>query len=891
MAAVTLQGTLGHYRILERIGEGGMGEVYAAEDTRLHRRIALKVLPRLLAADPERRLRFEREAQAIAALNHPNIVTIHSVEETDGTPFLTMEMVEGQPLSDAIPGGGLPLATLLKIGIAISDAIAAAQQRGITHRDLKPANVMLTSEGRVKVLDFGVAKLRDLEVAAAGDDLTRSPTPQLTGEGKIIGTVAYMSPEQAEGKAVDPRSDIFALGVLLHEMATGDRPFKGDTNVSIISSILKDTPALVTDLNPRLPADLARIVRRCLAKDPARRYQTAVDLRNELEDLKQDVDSGESATMTRPLVKTRRSALWIGATVAGLALLTAAWIYMSGKTGATGPATFTIDRLARLTTTGTVSLAAMSPDGRYVVHVKGSLTDPSLWVRQTATTSDVQIVPPAPVIYDGLAFSPDGNYVYYNTYPMPAGGLGTLYRVPVLGGAPTVVLADVDSAIAFSPDAQRFAFTRGVPSKGTTALVVAQADGTGATELATAPGPGRFQLERPAWSPDGKTLLAIASTGSAVNVVFAVDAMTARPSPVPGEWSAVHDVEWMRDGRSFLADAADVGMAGGALQVWSVSYPDGARTHVTNDLNSYLGVSLSSDGLSLATVETETTAGLEVSTRPEFANWRRLTGEPGRSDGTNGLKWLPDGHIVYTSAASGPSQLWIVNADGTNAHQLTNIPSPALNPFPSADGRWVYFESLNSKARSIYRIQTDGSGLEQVTHGGNESRPVVSPDGSSVFFSQREGGETRPRPARVPAQGGEPVLISKLTFSPDDISPDGTQLVGATWSQADRRSVVALLPVTGGEPRLLPDIAVPNAVFTSDGRGLVFPDLTTRPFRLMIRPLPDGVASYIGAPMPMVTFNGALSRDGRLVISRGTQQSDVVLMTAVRGAKQSDRPH
>src|SRR6476646_6525169 len=356
MTTVTLQGTLGHYRILEPIGEGGMGEVYAAEDTRLHRRIALKVLPRLVADDPERRLRFEREAQAIAALNHPNIVTIHSVEEADGTPFLTMEMVEGKPLTEVIPRGGMPLPTLLKIAIAISDAIAAAQQRGITHRDLKPANVMVTDEGRVKVLDFGVAKLRDLEIAAAGDDLTRSPTRQLTGEGKIIGTVAYMSPEQAEGKPVDPRSDIFAVGVLLHEMATGDRPFKGDTNVSIISSILKDTPALVTDLNPGLPTDLARIIRRCLAKDPGRRYQTAADLRNDLEDLKQDLDSGVSAITTRPVAPPRSSARWIPLAAIALALIAAAtWYVVTGKTRSKAPATFVIDHFDRLTTTGTVS--------------------------------------------------------------------------------------------------------------------------------------------------------------------------------------------------------------------------------------------------------------------------------------------------------------------------------------------------------------------------------------------------------------------------------------------------------------------------------------------------------------------------------------------------------
>jgi Tol biopolymer transport system component len=884
MFPVTLQGTLGHYRILEPIGEGGMGEVYAAEDTRLHRRIALKVLPRLLAGDPERRLRFEREAQAIAALNHPNIVTIHSVEEADGTPFLTMEMVEGKPLTDVIPRGGLPLPARLKMALASSDATAAAQQRGITHRDLKPANVMVTDEGRVKVLDFGVAKLRDLEIAAAGEDLTRGPTRQLTGEGKIIGTVAYMSPEQAEGKPVDPRSDIFAVGVLLHEMATGDRPFKGDTNVSIISSILKDNPAPVTDLNPRLPADLARIIRRCLAKDPGRRYQTAADLRTELEDLKQDLDSGVSAITPRPLARPRLSTRWLAAGAIALALTAAAaWYVVNGTTRAKAPATFAIDHLNRLTTTGTVSLAAISPDGKYVVHVKGNLTDPSLWVRQTATTSDVQIVPPAPVIYDGVAFSPDGNYVYYNIYPRPGGGLATLYRVPVLGGTPSIVLADVDSAIAFSPDARSFAFTRGVPSKGTTGVLIANADATGLREVATLPLPARFQLESPAWSPDGRTLLGIATTGAVTSAVFAVDVQSGRASQVPGEWTTIRSVQWMPDGRSFVLDGADVGLQTAALQIWSVSYPDGKRTRVTNDLNTYLSASLSADGLSLATVQNEITAGVEVSTLPDLAEWRRLTGEPGRADGTAGMTWLPDGRIVYTSSASGPPQLWIVNPDGSNGHQLTTTVPVALTPYASADGRWIYFDTIVSAGRCIYRIAPDGSGLEQITRGGNETHPVVSPDGSTVFLSLRQGGENHP--ARVPSQGGDPTPIWKGPFSPADISPDGTQLVGATWSEQHRRSVVALIPASGGEPTLLPDIPVSNAAFSPDGRALVFPDLRARPFRMMLRPLPDGAATYVGPPLPAVTFGGVLSRQGRLAISRGSQQSDVVLITAVRPVK------
>jgi serine/threonine protein kinase len=276
---------LGHYRILDRLGKGGMGEVFLAEDTRLGRRIALKVLTEELASDNDWRQRFEREARAVAALNHPSIVTIYSVEESGGVLFLTLELVEGATLADRIPKGGLPLDQLLAIAIPLADAVGAAHQRGITHRDLKPANVMVTSERRVKVLDFGLAKLAEGEQAAMGVTVPAAA-------GRIMGTTAYMSPEQAEGKAVDPRSDVFSLGVMLYEMAVGDRPFKGDTQVSILSSILKDHPPSVTDIKHDLPRDLGRIVKRCLAKDPEDRYQTAKDLRNDLRTLKADLDSG-----------------------------------------------------------------------------------------------------------------------------------------------------------------------------------------------------------------------------------------------------------------------------------------------------------------------------------------------------------------------------------------------------------------------------------------------------------------------------------------------------------------------------------------------------------------------------------------------------------------------
>ena len=359
---------VGHYRIVSPLGKGGMGEVFVAEDTRLQRHVALKVLPESVAADASARQRFAREAQAIAALNHPGIVTIHSVEEHEGRLLLTMELVEGRSLAEIIPRGGMPLEPLLRIAIEVADALAAAQKRGITHRDVKPANIMVAASGRAKVLDFGLAKLH--EVQAASDLTTMGGRNDITGEGRIVGTVAYMSPEQAEGKPVDPRSDIFSLGVVLHEMATGERPFKGDTNVSVLSAIIKDTPVPITDSNPALPGDLARIVRRCLTKDPDRRYQTAADLRNELEDLTQDTAARNVSGTGPARRRTAPRAALIAGGVAIAALATVAWLTRSGRATPTAEASFAMDRLVRLTTTGTAFMTAISPDGRYVVQAR-----------------------------------------------------------------------------------------------------------------------------------------------------------------------------------------------------------------------------------------------------------------------------------------------------------------------------------------------------------------------------------------------------------------------------------------------------------------------------------------------------------------------------------------
>ena len=366
--------TLAHYKVLEKLGSGGMGDVYVAEDTKLGRKVALKVLPPEMATD-ERLSRFEREAKAVAALNHPNIVTVYSVEHVDGVHFITMELVLGKTLSELIPKKGFPLNRFFELAIPLADAVSAAHQHGVVHRDLKPDNLMQDQEQRLKILDFGLAKWHQASSPLEGG-MSELPTQDATGEGRILGTVAYMSPEQAEGKSIDHRSDIFSMGIILHELATGQRPFQGDTPTSTLSAIIKDTPPSATTVNPRLPTLLGRVIRRCLAKDPERRYQSAKDLRNELEELKQDVDSGEAlvGTSAPSISPVRWKPLWVAGAVVGL--VAAAWVggILPGRDGE--PPVPPVPRLTNPVqvtfAVGVENFPSWSPDGETITFHDGT---------------------------------------------------------------------------------------------------------------------------------------------------------------------------------------------------------------------------------------------------------------------------------------------------------------------------------------------------------------------------------------------------------------------------------------------------------------------------------------------------------------------------------------
>ena len=407
--------TLAHYKILEKIGSGGMGDVYLAEDTKLGRKVALKVLPPELAESEERRGRFKREAKALAALDHPNIVQVFSVEEADDIHFITMQLVQGKTLTELLPKNGFPLDKFFDIAIPLAEAVAAAHQEGITHRDLKPDNAMVGDDGRVRVLDFGLARPTAGFVVAGG--ASELPTQAKTQEGAIVGTLNYMSPEQATGKAVDPRSDIFSLGIIFYEMLTGHRPFDGATSGDVLSSIVKDTPRSVVEVRPEIPREFSKIVRRCLAKEPTRRYQSALDVRNELEDLRQEHDSGgfsEASAVKRGGVSYAIVASLLGAVAFFSAVATYVLIDMQpGSESNPGTLEGTFTQLT--SQPGEEYFPSIAPDGDSFVYASYASGNWDIYLRRVEGERAINLTGDSLAEDTQPVFSPDGQQIAFRS--------------------------------------------------------------------------------------------------------------------------------------------------------------------------------------------------------------------------------------------------------------------------------------------------------------------------------------------------------------------------------------------------------------------------------------------------------------------------------------------
>ncbi|RQV97141.1 serine/threonine-protein kinase [bacterium] len=865
-----------HYRIVEKLGSGGMGVVYKAEDTRLGRHVALKFLPEGLAQDSRAVRRFQREARSASALNHPNICTIHDIDQYEGEYFIAMELLEGQTLKQKIFGKRLQTDEIIDMAIQITEGLDAAHSEGIIHRDLKPANIFLTKHNRIKLLDFGLAKLfsersEDMDIPASN-----STEEMVTHPGTAVGTISYMSPEQARAMALDARTDLFSLGVILYEMATGVLPFKGNSTTDTLDAILHKAPTSPSCINPDLPDELERIIYGALEKDRELRFQIAAEIRAALKRLKRDSVSDRTAT-TGTTAARARSYAWrwiIVAVVIVLAVAAASIFYRRFMPPPAAP--FDRMEITRLTDSGKASAAVISPDGKYVVHAVTDEGKSSLWLCHVATGSNVQILTAAMGNFGGMEFSRDGNSLYYQfgTGKSPP----SLYTMPVLGGnsRKLIELADI-SYWSISPDEKRLALTRGTANESV--LFTVNIDGSGKLELATRNYPER--ITGGSWSPDGKTISCgiisyLGGFSSDLEVIPAKGGPTRRFGP--RTWGYLSPGVWLPNSRGIITSAIE---QPGPYQIWLISYPEGEARRITNDLNSYSRPSLNGNASALVAVQSETISHLWVVPVGDPTRARQIT--KGRQDGRwSGLVWTSDDKIIYGAPDIGQNpQLWITATDGTPPSQFTAEERSIGTPAVCGDSRYLVYLSYRAGTPHIWRSNLDGSDARQLTNGAGEFQPSCSPDGTWLTY-----GTSDPKGAgiwRMPIDGDDPIRIWEQ-YGRGLISPDGKWiLIQELLSGMNAKS--SIIPATGGQPIKTfnrdPDLGLPQG-WTADSRALLYVKTSGGVSNIWRRSLDGGetkqLTNFSSDHFPLLGW-AAMSRDGKkLAVVRANSTSDVVLI-------------
>ena len=895
--------------------------MYRAWDTRLERPVALKVLPPDRVGDRSRLERFAREAKSASALAHPHIVTIYEIGrdrvEVGEEPgdhldvhFIAMELIDGATLRRLIHDERVPLKKLLRHLSQAADGVARAHEAGVVHRDLKPDNVMVTRDGYAKVLDFGLAKL-DAGVDP-GQDLTSAPTIQneaiqdeATQEGAVLGTVGYMAPEQVQGRAADHRTDIFAFGCLLYEAATRRRPFVAESSVEVMHRILRDEPQPMEALNPEVPGALRRLVKRCLAKDPERRFQSMKDLALALDDLVEEFDSlapvsssevSGAVAAAAPRPRKRRLPLWLAGLAALAVVATVWWIGRDVDSRPTdAPATPVAPaelRISELTTTSDVGLVAISPDGDYLAQARWQPDGTGLWITHLATGSSVEIVAPEDQLdLRGVTFTPDGNYLVFVRNDPEKHSYSSAFQVPVLGGEPKRLLFDIDSAPSFSPDGQRMAFLRGVPQSGFTNLMVAAADGSDERLLAQTERPDWFELQAPAWSPDGSRIMAIQDIrGGVAETVMSVDVETGRLEDamrLPEPMTDIDAIAWIPDGSGLVyIGRADVEPA----QIWLLELASGSTRRLTTGLSGYESVTVTADGMTIASRHETSRSRLWVAPAEDPNDLRPLTSN--RRDYIGAVAVGPEGAVFFQRFDKSGWHIWRTSLDGGTAIQLTREDN-WYEPEISADGSLLLAIRRTSAGRSRELWSLDpvtGRMIERLVDSAtNVWGTAVAPDASWIAVDVDDGELWA-----HPLPDGEPRRLADHLNGGPFVSRDGSTLayIGFRTDADGIGSQYVELISPQGEPLgglpvgRIHDADGAFAAFSPDGNGFTahqYLDAVTNLWHLpadgsdwiQLTDFDHGLEGYIR--------DVAWSPDGEwLVVVKGEYLSDAVLIEGFR---------
>ena len=883
--------TFGKFRIISEIGRGGMGEVYAAEDTLLRRRVALKLLSPLLT-DQSALSRFRLEARAASAVSHPNITHIYEIGEENGRLFIAMELVDGVTLREHLADlGKLEIDGATVIGRQVASALAAAHARGIVHRDIKPENIIIMPDGVVKVVDFGLAKLTEEISMGSSAGLSESSFVN-TDPRMVIGTVTYMSPEQARGQDIDERTDIWSWGVVFFEMLSGTPPFTGASRSDVVAEILKSEPELEQD---HLSDDIRELLRTALQKDKDARILSASDVVARLDAIYPIASmvsgphrivssgglrrsSGQTAASGSSDILSKSSG-WRAMSAAALVLIVVAaiagvMIFYPARESSTAVQQGLSPAVTYLTRDGRIMDAAISADGKRLVYIPIDAGNQSIWIRDLETGEERQLLPPEPVRRWGARFTPDSASLLF-IQAHPSSPTNVLYRIPLDEKIPVKVLVDIAGPPALSPDGMRVAFVRRNSANRSASLVTANIDGSSERVLATRIQPETLSDGSPSWSPDGKLIAVGAGRKSdAENAVLGYSLVSDAPVELtPWRWAAVGGMSWDNDGQTLVLSARPTGSR--TYQLWKVGYPSGSVDGLLSDANAFEEVTLSSTRKSI--VATHTYEVSDIWAVNLDGQSRRLSTQ--NEGGADGLAFASPDRIVYTKGEYEESAIWSMNIDGSDRKRLT--PGNGFLPSVSRDGRFVAYVTVQDGVRHIRLVDTEGSNDRALTQGAGETSPSVSPDG--LWLAYASSVKDRSNIWKIPIDGGEPTrLTGEGLFIKPAISPDGTMISCVYRRDQSDNWKVGIIPAGGGE--IMMTFALPNARgqmlrWSSDSRGLIYSDSRDGADNLWIQPLDNSPARQLtNFTQDQILHHDFAPARGEYIISRGGRRRDIAMI-------------